>query len=479
MSQATASNDLVELLADCWDQPGLWHECVLGRPQLAPYQEDICRSVVENRVTVVPAAHAVGKSWLAASLVLWWLFTRPGSKVVTTSPSFTQLASVLWGAIKSAHKHSLIPLAGSPTEGKGSPQVLQLSPDWFAIGYSTTNAASFSGYHGNVLVLTDESSDIRSEVWDAIESLGYSRMVCFGNPIRSTGHFKDLYDRSGRGGVHGISVTAFDSPHAHLTQEEVEARGLPSGLTTKTWIDGVRDLYGEDSLYWTTRVLARFPVDDTESLVPRHWVDALNTPENLALARVASKRNRTPRWMGVDPSGGVGSDSSAIVVRDDDLILEVWASPHHGVLEGAKHRLEPVVVAMAKKWQVKGDHVIYDAGGLGSNFGSYLAAAGLPGALAYRGGDSGGARFSNFRTACGFAMKARLDPAMPDCSPLAIEPTPHWQRLREEMLALRTKLEISDHDRPKEALVTKAELCKVLKRSPDLLDALLMSYSRK
>ena len=227
LAGAAARRDrLAALLADCHDDPGLFHEAVLGRPPLHPKQEAIARSVVRNRVTVVPAAHAVGKTWYARTAALHWLYTRPNSKVVTTRPSNNQLVSVLWGGIKAAHAKSLVPLAGSPSQGHAIPQRLDLGPEWYAIGFSAGKPESFQGFHGdNILVIVDEGSGVEQPIYDAIESLGYTSLLVLGNPIRATGHFRTLYDQAvaGTPGYAAHRLTAFDSPYAQYTDAEVKA----------------------------------------------------------------------------------------------------------------------------------------------------------------------------------------------------------------------------------------------------------------
>src|SRR4051794_33874126 len=64
--------------AEWYDDPIGFNEKVLGR-KLWDKQADVCRSVVECPVTVVPAGRAVGKSFLLSGLVLWWLYTRERS----------------------------------------------------------------------------------------------------------------------------------------------------------------------------------------------------------------------------------------------------------------------------------------------------------------------------------------------------------------------------------------------------------------
>ena len=73
------------LLEACRDDPARFQEEVLGR-RLWAKQVEVCQAIARSPITVVPAGRAVGKSFLLAGTVLWWLYTRPGSLVITTGP---------------------------------------------------------------------------------------------------------------------------------------------------------------------------------------------------------------------------------------------------------------------------------------------------------------------------------------------------------------------------------------------------------
>jgi hypothetical protein len=476
---------LADHLADLHDDPGGFHESILGRPAFHPKQEEIAQSVFANRVTVVPAAHSVGKSWGAASIALAWLYTRPGSKVVTTSASNNQLLSVLWGNIKGAHARSAVPLSGRISVGNAIPQRLALGPEWYAIGFSAARPESFSGFHGeDILVIADEASGISQPIWDAIESLGYAALLALGNPLRATGHFKALYDLclAGTPGYKGIHLTAFDSPHAGLDDEQVKALGLPPGLTTRTWIEGVRRTYGEGSLYWLTRVLARFPTFDNDQLLPREWVDRCVT---------AVRKGAGPRSISVDISKGSGRDRTVILVGDLLGLIEVIFSNKVGVKEAAE-----LVRDLSLKHGVAHDRIVYDAGGwAGSDMTRYLEQYGIRAAVRYFGNDKGFRRHANKRARSAWQLRLRLDPERPlrpmpvaddpgapehrrprmaieVQPPFQIPPGPHWGEMREELLELRYR-----HDGPKIALEKKEDMVLRLGRSPDLCDGLLMMAS--
>ena len=133
--------------------------------------------------------------------------------------------------------------------------------------------------------------------------------------------------------------------------------------------------------------------------------------------------------MGVDIGGGVGADRSVVVVRNRKQVLAVFASEWHGVLDDARHRLEPVVVALARKWGVTPKRLVYDKAGIGRSFGSYLASHGFEGAVGYFGAGKGGKLHVNRRTANAFALKRRLDPHRENHVPFYCGGIPEWPAL--------------------------------------------------
>jgi hypothetical protein len=68
---------LAALLAACRDDPVRFQAEVLGRT-LWTKQAAVCAAVARSPITVVPAGRAVGKSFLLAGLVLWWVY--PGRR---------------------------------------------------------------------------------------------------------------------------------------------------------------------------------------------------------------------------------------------------------------------------------------------------------------------------------------------------------------------------------------------------------------
>jgi hypothetical protein len=482
------------LLDACRDDPARFQEEVLGR-RLWSKQVEVCNAIARSPVTVVPAGRAVGKSYLLAGTVLWWLYTRPMSLVITTGPDHRQVVSVLWKEIRRALRprfeqgRRVGPRfnldSDHLTDGYTSPQRLtvKLGTDWGALGFAAQYEEGFSGQHaGELLVIVDEASGVTAPIWSAIHGLAASRLVVAGNPIRYDCHFRELHDLAMKGSatITSVGISSLESPDAGRDVS-------PVGMASRSFLNQMREIHGEESPWWQSNILGNFPGQESVRFLPLAWLDACTAcgergegkPSRGAISEDELWRDYPagPTIMGVDVGGGVGADRSVVLVRNRKQILEIFASEWHGVLDDARHRLEPVVVELARKWGVAPDRVIYDKGGPGRSFGSYLAVHGLDGAVGYFGAGKGGKLYVNRRTANAFAIKRRLDPHRQNHVPFYCGGLPEWPELRRELAELRSPRMELEEGQVKQVLEDKQALAARLHRSPDLLDALLMTFT--
>ena len=115
--------DPIDFIKTFWPEDIIWNKL-----------EEICYSVRDNKGTVVPSCHGAGKSYISAKIIIWWLFTRMPSKVITTAPTWNQVESILWGEIRASLNSAIFPL----TDKKNILNTeIKLAPDWFARGIST------------------------------------------------------------------------------------------------------------------------------------------------------------------------------------------------------------------------------------------------------------------------------------------------------------------------------------------------------
>jgi phage terminase large subunit len=97
-----------------------------------PAQEDVGRALLKNRRVVVRSGNGAGKSYVAADLALWFLYTHSPAVVVTTAPTERQVRGVLWKVI-----HRRFATARKRLPGKLLMTRIDLKNGSFATGKST------------------------------------------------------------------------------------------------------------------------------------------------------------------------------------------------------------------------------------------------------------------------------------------------------------------------------------------------------
>ena len=131
--------------------------------------------------------------------------------------------------------------------------------------------------------------------WDAIESLGYERLVAIGNPIRADGHFALLSDQGDRDALEHrppqvsckhFVVPSTMSPHAHLARS-------PVGLADKVWLEAVGREPGENSPWYRSHVLAQRPKLRRGRLIRQEWLN-LALSDSTAAARLEDFMKTSP-----------------------------------------------------------------------------------------------------------------------------------------------------------------------------------------
>lgn len=475
-------------LLKCREDLSRFNETILCRNPYWSRQEEICRSVLDYAVTAAPAGNGVGKSNVAAGIALGFALTRPGCRVVIAAPTNAQLSQVLWGeltaAYRSAERH------GRYLGGKFDGLLLDWGDGWSIEGWGQGSVESKSGRHAaDLLAIIDEASGCKPSVLEAIDSLNPSRRLYLGNPLRPEGKFFEVCQRADDPHTNVITIPSLESPHIDLERS-------PWGMADRTWLELSRAEYGEESLWWLSHVLAKFPGELAQALLPIAW---LNLAASLVHVRAGPVR------LGIDLALGNEGDDSAIVARDDNGVLGAWESNRWDLETVAQVAREKAI-----EFGVEGPHVTFDATGLGADFDNRLRAAGIVGARHFLGARAAGEKFANLRSAAGWALRRRLDPGRSTRDAAGLKPPPvdHvkaelqalnnrgrgrtaeppqlWvpqkpfaipahlvQRHRTELQSLRYFLDDAGRIclEPKDLFVAR------IKRSPNFLDALAMTFA--
>lgn len=277
-------------------------------------QEEILRLVAEKPRVAVAGGHAVGKDYVAAVAMLWFLHTRPGSIVLSTAPTWRQVKHLLWRELRHLHARARMRLGGTLLETE-----LKLGPRWYALGFSTDEADRFQGFHApSMLVVIDEAAGVAREIHEAADGVlsgQDAHLLLIGNPTSRGGRFHKAFSDPT---FVTLRIPCFE--HPNVQRGPLDEKGSPpiSGAVTREWIEMVRASYGEESAYFQSRVLALFPTADADALLEPEWI------ERARAAAPRSGQEGTPgrRTLGADIAR-FGNDSTVICVAEGGTLIEL------------------------------------------------------------------------------------------------------------------------------------------------------------
>lgn len=288
--------------------PVLWAEEVL-KVRLWSKQKEILESLVHNKKTAVKSCHAIGKTFISAVAVCWWISTRPRGVVRTTAPTSYQVSQLLWKEIRSMHAdHKLVGEVNQKDEWKTN---VGGAINTVGSGQkpSDTSVHSFHGVHAidGVLTVIDEGCGIVEALFtaaDAISTGRYDRVLTVGNPDDPNTAFGKIFldvTEKNKHIWHRITVSAFDTPN--FTGEEVD-RVVAKSLIQTDWVEERGIEWGTDSGRYKSKILGEFPDQSDNNLFSQKSIYAsheVDIPED----------ENFPLILGVDIASG-GEDDTVI-----------------------------------------------------------------------------------------------------------------------------------------------------------------------
>lgn len=315
--------------------PKLFVDQILGC-NLWQRQTDIIESVAKNRRTTVRSSHGIGKSYIAARTALWFLYSHPDSKVITTAPSFRQVEDILWREMRVAHAKSKYDLGGKMLQ-----TTLNLDNDWFALGLSTDQPDRFQGFHAvDILLIIDEAAGVKEDIFNASEGIvssDHSRVLYIGNPTNLSGAFYNSFKLENWNKIH---ISAFDTPNFTtfgITLDDIRSNTwlpkitseLPAPyLVSPEWVYDKYLSWGEGNPMWESRVLGNFPQQGEDTLIPLIKIEE-------AITRQIENKPEDIEVIGVDVAR-FGSDKTIFVYRKGTKVLDMKEFSHMDLMSTAQ-----------------------------------------------------------------------------------------------------------------------------------------------
>jgi len=444
--------DAGAILARCQKDPLFFSRHVLGGDRPWRRQEEIIRSVRDRPRTVVPSGFAVGKTWVAAVIVLWFLYSFPSSLVITTGPTWRQVKNVLWAEIRRLWRQAATPLGGELLETQ-----IRIADDWFALGMSTDDPTRFQGFHAaHLLLIFDEAAGVDRQVWEVAEGQmagAHARWLAIGNPTEPSGPF---YDACCSESWHTLPISCLDTPNVKA------GRLVYPKLVTKAWVEGRRQEWGDSSPLYQTKVLGQFPTQSEHGLIPLVWISAAN--DRAAMGGEGSAGDPAERRIGADIARS-GADATVFLLRDDRRVLDVEEHQSLNTMEVVGR-----LTMFAERHKVPWHRVFVDSIGIGAGVADRLCEQDRR-VRAVNFGRSAchGKRYANVRAECYWGVQEALDPGR--AAPLAIPA--RFGRLCSEL----TSVEWSVNSSGAILVEPKEQIKQRIGRSPDHADALALTFA--
>lgn len=276
-------------------------------------QREVYRAINEHQKVVVAASHSVGKSHLASRAAGAVATSWPADmvQVQTTATNYRQVKGILWPYIARMHAKYDLPGEVFTTSWK-------IGREEVGLGFSARNTdeTAVSGFHalGELFLIVDEGGGIHRTLGQAFTNVmtGNGHMLVIGNFPTDTDDtwFNDIYNSPE---WHTLRISAFDSPNfprpdgrslgslaevrtwlqrieddqtgalgrrvfeqvgrCTVCPATVESHTIAKHLVDLRWVNTVAAEFGEDSGYYTTRVLALPARNITSKTLPISWLE--------------------------------------------------------------------------------------------------------------------------------------------------------------------------------------------------------------
>ena len=450
-----------DLLERGREDPVWWIQTILG-DSLWDRQQEISQALVHHQRVAVPASFGVGKTFLAARIALWWLFTHKHAKVITTAPTGRQVKDLLWSELRTAHANAKFPLGGTALTLS-----LTLAPDQFAVGFSTddTNMDMFTGYHSpNMLVIFDQAGGLAPNVWKATEGLMTSkncRWLAISNTAISDCIFADicLPDRShSHGEWKIIPIDAENSPNIKA------GANIYPGIISVEWLEEKKRIWDADDPLYKIFVKAEF--------VPNSQMNLIGSAH---LQKCYQEEGFLDKEEGIDIGLDVarsGVDSTVWVARSGSRALEIRRVTGNDTMRTVQETID-FKLLLEEKYGLPIRFIKVDVIGVGAGVYDRLLELDMP-VLAVNNAESAieGERFANTRAEMGWALRQRFERGDIGLAIIKKEFSDLFNLFRVDISA--TKYKITQNGRI--ILWAKEELKKEIGRSPDYYDAMVMAF---
>lgn len=364
-------------------------------------QRDILYSVWNNKETIVPAGHMLGKDFVTGFCCVAFFITRNPCRIFTTSVDGRQLEAVLWGEIRRFIQDCRFPLESH----RGGPLVVnhlnirkmvngKLDPLSYLKGGVSAKGEGLSGHHiaqtgdgiPRTLMVIDEASGSDQEVFTKYPEWAH-RALIIGNPYECNSYFMWSVEGNPDGDDKGgdiprtgegedgyrrkiIHIDAECSPNVILAREQIRRGIKPTGQIILEGVLPYAEYLDREAMWDEPKkcvgLRARFYKGTENLMYPPLW---LNASENRARFLKETNVPRVAKTIGIDSGEGVSNTSW--VVSDELGVIDRISqkTPNTAVIP-------TMTIDIGKLHKVPSQNWLFDRGGGGLQHANTLRAMG-------------------------------------------------------------------------------------------------------
>ncbi|MBN8609153.1 MAG: hypothetical protein J0L92_01110 [Deltaproteobacteria bacterium] len=297
-------------------------------------QVEILNALRDVGQVAVASGRKTGKSRIAAAASLWFYSAVEGGRVFLHMPRGPQVEKILWPEISVLHKKSgrcLDCRLADPDGPRPCPHSAELDGELSPrattglrgtddgrciVSITSKTIEAVSGYSGPQLWVVDESAGVDDAIFDAIEGNGLGgglKVLYLGNPTKNRGRFFEVFNNEKRGkAYHRVQLSSEEAAQAR------DRNGERFGhLATQAKIDEYKELWGEDSPLYLVHVKGQYALGEDGAAFSVHAIAE-------AVARWHDDPGEGRLYIGVDPAGVSGlGDETGFARRRGTKILRI------------------------------------------------------------------------------------------------------------------------------------------------------------
>ena len=354
------AGDHARLIKEAWRQdPFKWARERLGIPlrKWGDYRRDLyklhkwdgtpeplhkaAKALAEGYNCGVTSATGIGKTFLGAILVFWFLDCWEGAQVITGAPKKEQLTLHIWKEIGKLWEHfqRLHPDAILDTLR------IRMRPgrdDWGAkgficgVGADEAVAERARGIHAeHLLFIVEETPGVHTAILNAFKftcTAPHNLRLYFGNPDSEMDALAVVMKEPA---IIGIRASSYDHPNIVANDHTI----IP-GATSKKSLDLWREEFGEENSLFMSRARGIPPAQASDALIRREWVERAMAFTDEERGAMMLKGHAA---LGVDCANSEAGDKGAYAYGRGPVVIEIKSEHTPDTNLWARQKVWPLI----------------------------------------------------------------------------------------------------------------------------------------